>query len=69
MFPHIHTEDRNIRRIDRVLVLGSDDLKSSLGTTLAHQPSPATSLKTEELGAKRLDECFMRPPAGGDGFL
>lgn len=63
MLPHINTEDRNIRTVNRILVLSSLDLETTLGSTLANQPSPSGTLETEQLGTERLDEGLMGSPA------
>lgn len=68
MLPHINTKNGNIRAIDGILVLGSLDLETTLGSTLANQPSPSGTLETKQLSAERLDKGLVRSPAGDNGF-
>lgn len=68
MFPHINSENRDIRSIDRILILGSLNLKSPLSSTLTNEPAPARTLKTEEFSTEGFDEGIVGSPSRNDSL-
>lgn len=68
MLPHIHPKDRYITPSHWILVLCRSDVQASLGPPSANQPSPATTLDTEQLGVEGLHKGSLGSPAGGDGI-
>lgn len=69
MLPHINTENRDIGSSHRVLVLGRSNLQSTLRTSAANQPSPSTTLDTQQRGPERILESLLATPLRNNRLL
>lgn len=63
MLPHVNAKDRHLTPDDGILVLGGDDAQA-LG--VLDQPSPATSLQTQQGLLEGLLESLEAAPGLGD---
>lgn len=68
MLPHVHAKDRNQRLRDRILILGGHDIQLPV-RSVGHEPSPSTTLDTEQGGLEGLDELLRGPPPRDNGLL